>query len=103
MMQIIFWRGKPQVTRYDNSPENIGEKIQTWAQECGIRFEYIQLGKPQQNAPVERFVMNGCSSIIGLGLKRFGTSPPSVCGPTTMIARIWQRLHKRSTFRGGGN
>jgi len=55
LMQIISWRGKPQVIRCDNGPENISGKIQTWAQECGIRFEYIQPGKPQQNAYVERF------------------------------------------------
>ena len=29
--------------------------IQIWAKEWGIRFEYIQPGKPQQNAYVERF------------------------------------------------
>ena len=55
LQQIISWRGKPQVIRCDNGPENISGKIQTWAQECGIRFEYIQPGKPQQNAYVERF------------------------------------------------
>ena len=55
LMQIISWRGKPQVIRCDNGPENISGKIQTWAQESGIRFEYIQPGKPQQNAYVERF------------------------------------------------
>jgi len=61
LMQIISWRGKPQVIRCadlgfcHNGPENISGKIRTWAQECGIRFEYIQPGKPQQNAYVERF------------------------------------------------
>jgi putative transposase len=61
LMQIISWRGKPQVIRCadlgfcHNGPENISGKIQTWAGECGIRFEYIQPGKPQQNAYVERF------------------------------------------------
>jgi putative transposase len=32
-----------------------GHTIQNWAEEWGIRFEYIQPGKPQQNAYVERF------------------------------------------------
>jgi putative transposase len=53
--QIISWRGKPQVIRCDNGPENISGTIQNWAKEWGIRFEYIQPGKPQQNAYVERF------------------------------------------------
>jgi putative transposase len=53
--QIIAWRGRPQVIRCDNGPENISSNIQRWAQQWGIRFEYIQPGKPQQNAYVERF------------------------------------------------
>lgn len=41
--------------RCDNGPENISETVRHWAKEWGIRFEYIQPGKPQQNAYVERF------------------------------------------------
>jgi putative transposase len=55
LKQIIGWRGKPEVIRCDNGPENISETVQHWAREWGIRFEYIQPGKPQQNAYVERF------------------------------------------------
>lgn len=55
LKQIIGWRGKPEVIRCDNGPENISETVRQWAQEWGIRFEYIQPGKPQQNAYVERF------------------------------------------------
>lgn len=55
LKQIISWRGKPQVIRCDNGPENISCTIQDWAKEWGIRFEYIQPRKPQQNAYVERF------------------------------------------------
>ena len=54
LKQIIDWRGKPEVIRCDNGPENISETVRQWAQEWGIRFEYIQPGKPQQNAYVER-------------------------------------------------
>jgi putative transposase len=39
----------------DNGPENFSGVIQTWAQQSGIAFQYIQPGKPQQNAYVERF------------------------------------------------
>jgi putative transposase len=55
LKQIIGWRGKPEVIRCDNGPENISETIRRWADDWGIRFEYIQPGKPQQNAYVERF------------------------------------------------
>jgi putative transposase len=53
--QIIEWRGKPSVLRCDNGPENISGLIQAWADRQGIRIDYIQPGKPQQNAYVERF------------------------------------------------
>jgi putative transposase len=53
--QIIEWRGKPTAIRCDNGPENISGLIQAWADRHGIRLGYIQPGKPQQNAYVERF------------------------------------------------
>jgi len=43
------------VVRCDNGPENISGVIQNWAEQSGIAFQYIQPGKPQQNAYVERF------------------------------------------------
>ena len=55
LKQIIEWRGKPAVIRCDNGPENISGEIQNWASRTGIRLEYIQPGKPQQNAYIERF------------------------------------------------
>ena len=53
--QIIEWRGKPLAIRCDNGPENISGVIQAWAQQVGITLQYIQPGKPQQNAYIERF------------------------------------------------
>ena len=53
--QIMEWRGRPAAIRCDNGPENISGLIQAWADRKGIRLDYIQPGKPQQNAYVERF------------------------------------------------
>jgi len=53
--QIIEWRGKPQAIRCDNGPEYISQKIQIWAERQGIQINYIQPGKPQQNAYIERY------------------------------------------------
>ena len=53
--QIISWRGKPNVIRCDNGPENVSGAVQTWVSRQGIRIEYIQPGQPQQNAYIERF------------------------------------------------
>lgn len=55
LRQIISWRGKPKVIRCDNGPEYISAALQTWAKDWGIELEYIQPGKPQQNAYVERY------------------------------------------------
>ena len=55
LKQIIAWRGKPMAIRCDNGPEYLSAAITTWANQCGIKLEYIQPGKPQQNAYVERF------------------------------------------------
>jgi putative transposase len=53
--QIIEWRGKPKAIRCDNGPEYISGKLIVWAEAQQIRIEYIQPGKPQQNAFIERF------------------------------------------------
>ena len=52
---IIEWRGKPATIRCDNGPEYISQQLIDWAKKEQIRLQYIQPGKPQQNAYVERF------------------------------------------------
>lgn len=53
--RIIEWRGKPRTIRCDNGPEYICAVMTNWARRQGIRLEYIQPGKPQQNAYIERY------------------------------------------------
>lgn len=55
LKQIIGWRGKPLAIRCDNGPEYLNAAIVEWSRTWGIKLEYIQPGKPQQNAYVERF------------------------------------------------
>jgi putative transposase len=45
----------PQVLRTDNGPEFLGETFVMWAKANGMAIQYIQPGKPNQNAYVERF------------------------------------------------
>jgi putative transposase len=53
--QIIGWRGRPLAIRVDNGPEYISGTLQNWAERAGIALMYIQPGKPQQNAYIERY------------------------------------------------
>lgn len=52
--QIMAWRGKPFATRVDTGPEYVSGRLQNRAEKAGISLIYIQPGKPQQNACVER-------------------------------------------------
>lgn len=54
--RIIEWRGKPKSIRCDNGPEYLSGKLVEWTNRQGILLQYIQPGKPQQNAYVERFI-----------------------------------------------
>nr|WP_199930498.1 IS3 family transposase [Sedimenticola thiotaurini] len=53
--QIIEWRGKPKAIRCDNGPEYLSGRLVEWADKQRTQLQYIQPGKPQQNAYVERF------------------------------------------------
>ncbi len=55
LSQVIEWRGKPDAIIVDNGPEYISGTMVSWAEKRGIALKYIQPGKPQQNAYVERF------------------------------------------------
>ena len=53
--RIMEWRGQPGSIRVDNGPEYVSGKLLAWAEKRGISIQYIQPGKPQQNAYVERY------------------------------------------------
>ena len=53
--QVVSWRGHPQALRLDNGPELVADQGMSWGVERGIELRYIQPGKPDQNAFIERF------------------------------------------------
>jgi putative transposase len=47
--------GRPAAFRVDNGPELTAETFVEWCAGQGIAIHYIQPGKPDQNAYIERF------------------------------------------------
>ena len=53
--QLKEQRGLPDVLRTDNGPEFLGSPFVEWCHSQGILIDYIEPGKPNQNAYIERF------------------------------------------------
>lgn len=53
--QVASWRGYPAAVRCDNGPELLAGVFQDWCVAHKIEPKYIQKGKPNQNAYIERF------------------------------------------------
>lgn len=52
---LALWHGYPQQIRVDNGPEFISHKLADWAAQCQVALDFIEPGKPAQNAYIERF------------------------------------------------
>lgn len=50
-----FWRGFPCQIRMNTGPELTSQALREWAEKLEVHLAYIQPGKPDQNAYVERF------------------------------------------------
>ena len=53
--QLVAWRGYPTKIRLDNGPEFISKRLAQWADDHDILLDFIDPGKPAQNAFIERF------------------------------------------------
>lgn len=53
--RIAADRGYPLKLRLDNGPELISLALAEWAEEHGVKLEFIKPGKPMQNGFIERF------------------------------------------------
>jgi len=68
--QLKAERGLPQVLRVDNGPEFLGEAFTERAREHGMAIRYIQPGKPNQNAYIERFNRTYRDEVLDIHLFR---------------------------------
>ena len=53
--RVVVWREYPCTLHMDNGPEFISTILADWAEDHTVDLEFIQPGKPTQNAYIERF------------------------------------------------
>ncbi|MDH4347968.1 MAG: integrase core domain-containing protein, partial [Gemmatimonadota bacterium] len=53
--ELVALHGAPTALRLDNGPEFLALRLADWAEDRRIALDYIQPGKPAQNAFIERF------------------------------------------------
>jgi DNA-binding LytR/AlgR family response regulator len=55
LTELVALHGRPSAVRVDNGPEFTAQPFVDWCAEHGVATHYIQPGKPDQNAYIERF------------------------------------------------
>ena len=53
--RLVSGRGLPAIIQTDNGPEFTGRVLDQWAYERGVKLQFIEPGKPIQNAFIESF------------------------------------------------
>lgn len=65
---LVAEYGKPRRIRVDNGPEMTSTNFSQWCADEGIEIIYIQPGKPNQNAYIERFNRSFRTEILDANL-----------------------------------
>jgi putative transposase len=53
--RLCATRGRPERLVSDNGPEFTGQAVDSWAYQRGVQWQFIEPGKPVQNAYIESF------------------------------------------------
>jgi putative transposase len=91
--EIAARRGYPNQLRVDNGPENISMVMLQWAQRHHVTVQYIQPGKPAQNAYIERFNRTYREEILDMNLF-YGISHVQAITDEWLIKYNGQRPHE---------
>lgn len=68
--QLAEKHGYPKTIRVDNGPENLAKDFKEWADTHDVDIQYIQPGKPAQNAYIERFNRSYREAVLDMYLFR---------------------------------
>ena len=66
--RIAAIQGYPKIIRLDNGPEFTSTHFNAWAKTHHIQVDYIQPGKPAQNALIERFNRTYRQEVLDMNL-----------------------------------
>lgn len=69
--RLCLERGLPDVLRTDNGTEFLSGEFIAWAEEHEVTIQYIQPGKPNQNAYIECFNKTYRDEVLDLGIYLF--------------------------------
>jgi putative transposase len=64
--RLIELYGKPEALRLDNGPEFTASAFEDWCRQRDIELCFIEPGKPDQNAFIERFNRTYCDEVLDL-------------------------------------
>lgn len=81
--QLVAWYSTPKQITVDNGPEFAGRALDAWAYAHGVTLDFIEPGKPTQNAHIESF--NGRFRDECLDLHWFGS-----LAQARAIIQIWK-------------
>jgi putative transposase len=85
---VVGWRGRA-AGDLARGPELIAERFMTWCEDRGIEPRYIQPGKPDQNAFIERFNRTYRTEVLNANV--FRVVGPGARDQRRMVAELQRR------------